>query len=819
MPAGRQYHCHVATFCVAGATALAVALARMPDAPKGGPTAGLEAALSAATGLAVRPGSAGEAGETGRGELARAVLGREILFLGARAFGTPADLYLARVRESPEGRILGLSSLVNLTGSADGDVTGLEILLPFAAVATRVGGRVRAISVFHLGGQDPPRGEGWSRVQIGLSRLTNLQRTGRLAGIGRLDLRFTEPPANVALRLQRAGEAAELLIDWTDAAGRRRLTVADPGTGRTASADLEILAEERLPKRPILWLVDTIRAVPWIGPGPIEWAEGRFFAARDHLRRWRYEIAGDEEDTGEGAKDAASKAPAPRIYEIPPGLEIGRVEPEVPWPPPSIDPPVFGRLRMGEGTWQPAEPEFAADAVHRWLPNAPPAIYHTYIRTDRARPYVRVQLFAVDTRQLDLHMVGGLEDPQSTTGALGTGRLPRGPELLRRVVLAFNGAFKTEHGSYGMVVDRTVLLPPQDGAATVATFEDGRLAMGSWPEGIPIPEEMVSLRQNMDPLVEDGVVNPRKRYLWGFTLDEDIASMNTIRSGICMTAAGTLIYAWGEDLTARTLGVGMNAAGCVYGMHLDMNPYHTAFVHYAFPEDVDPKRPAFEADLAISEMRYSPARYVNGAPKDFFYMTVRRQGPGPGWSREGLAQPAPAFVGAVFLRREGSCELLAADLGRTAVATESGADDLLLAEVDLGGTEAAVAGPDRATVEIMAGVAVPGRRLITAGGIASEGIDGEVVAVGRGPGSWLLAGRGPAGELARAMAEADATDVVCRPAPEDEPWLVIRREGAMTDFAGAPREHAPSGATLLRITARPTPLGGRRLEIPMDAGR
>jgi hypothetical protein len=831
MLSGRLPRFHFTTFCLAGAAALAAALARIPGAPDSGATTGIETALGAATGLAVRPGSASEAAPTERGDLGRAVRGRELLFLASPAPDAPADLYLARVRTTPAGRLLGLSEPVNLTDSIDGDDSPLTVRFPFAAVATRVGGRVRSLHVFHLDGQEPPRGEDWSRLQLGLARLTDLQRTGRLAGVGRIDLRFVEPPADVVLRFQPAGETAELLVEWIDGAGRLQLTAVDPRTGATARDDLELLADRRLSKRPILWLVDTVRAMPWIGPGPIEWAEGRFFAAQDRLRRLRYDLAGDEdgdedEDEDEDEAEAEARgafrevaAPAARGYEIPPGLELGRVEPDAPWPPLPLAPPVFERLRQGEGVWQPAVPAFAQAVFGRMLPDAPPAIYRTHLRTDRTRPYVRVQLFAIDVRQLELHMVAGLEDPQSTTGARGTGRIPRDPELLRRVVLAFNGAFKTEHGSYGMMVERTVLLPPQDGAATVASFEDGRMAMGSWPAGAPIPPEMVSLRQNMDPLVEDGVVNPRKRYLWGFTLDEDITNMNTIRSGICMTGTGTLIYAWGEDLTARTLGIGMDAAGCAYGMHLDMNPYHTAFIHYAFPEDVEPQRPRFEAELAISEMRYSPNRYVNGAPKDFFFMAVRPQGPGPGWSREGLAQPAPAFIGAVFLTSEGDSELLAVDLGRTALETGAGAADiLLLAEVSLGPEpETGAAGQGADVLELASGIAVTGRKLIAAGMAAPAEPGAVVVAVGRGPGNWLLAGRGPAGELARAMAAAGVTAAVCRPAPGADPWLAVRRESAMTDFAGAPREQAPAGALSLRVIARPGSLGGRRLELPADS--
>jgi hypothetical protein len=87
----------------------------------------------------------------------------------------------------------------------------------------------------------------------------------------------------------------------------------------------------------------------------------------------------------------------------------------------------------------------------------------TFVRLDDERPYTRVLLVAMDMRQLELGMQAGVEDPVPLVGPRGDGRIPRTPGLLPRVVGAFNGAFKTEHGAYGMAVDGRVLLPPQPG--------------------------------------------------------------------------------------------------------------------------------------------------------------------------------------------------------------------------------------------------------------------------------------------------------------------------------------------------------------------
>ena len=100
-------------------------------------------------------------------------------------------------------------------------------------------------------------------------------------------------------------------------------------------------------------------------------------------------------------------------------------------------------------------------------PGPPPYFYTTTIRPDAERPYAKVLVVAMDMRQLELDMEAGVEDPKPLTGARGSGKIPRDPKILSRVVGAFNGAFKTTHGEYGMMVHRRVLLPPKPNAATV----------------------------------------------------------------------------------------------------------------------------------------------------------------------------------------------------------------------------------------------------------------------------------------------------------------------------------------------------------------
>jgi hypothetical protein len=468
------------------------------------------------------------------------------------------------------------------------------------------------------------------------------------------------------------------------------------------------------------------------------------------------------------------------------------------------------------------------------------------------RPYVRVDLFAMDMRQLELHMVGGHEDPRSTTGSVGTGKIPHRKEILSRLVGAFNGAFKTMHGAYGMMVERDVLLPPRENAATVAALEGGQTAMGSWPKGAPIPPHMVSLRQNLDPLVENGVVNPRRRYLWGFTLSEDIQDMHTVRSGICMVDNGTLIYAWGEDLTATTLGVAMNAAGCVYGMHLDMNPLHTAFVYYRFEDDIDLANLKYKSQLARTGMRYLPERYINGAPKDFFFLTLRDRGPGPGWTSDGLAQPAPAYVPAVFKLEEGSSTLIAVDMTRANARMAPGTVPFelisnhvkeqedqrdLLVNMPLGdwsssrgqlvnGAVVATLEPERATLGVNEDRSIAigmwplenGGQRVTDDAVQTHWISSEpspdraVVACGLRGSTWLVVGQGPAQELARVMEKQNVTRVLSFELPDNDGGIAVRSERGMVGIEGNSTWTPDNNSAALHVFAKPRPLGATRLE-------
>jgi hypothetical protein len=368
-----------------------------------------------------------------------------------------------------------------------------------------------------------------------------------------------------------------------------------------------------------------------------------------------------------------------------------------------------------------------------------------------------VLLVAMDMRQLDLDMEAGTEDPKPLTGGHGPGRLPRDPRVYQRVVGAFNGAFKTEHGNYGMMVHKRVLLPPQPGAASVVVLADARVGLGTWGNTTNVSgirgvadEDILSFRQNLDPLIDQGQVNPTKRALWGYTLPG--SGTQTERSGLCVTDAGHLVYAWGDDVSATMLGKAMNMAGCAYGLHLDMNPHHTGFL---FTTIDDVKAHKFHSEVLSPSMEISPDRYIDYAAKDFFYVALHDATPPPlasaaPWAADGGAQPAPTWMPGVFCTRvdgrDGRIDLVDVEAQRATWRIRAGAKEpdaktgaapmVDLAEDDAHRVLFSV-GMGTSIEKHLAGLATDGKLVMPVGELARSGTPSAVL-VARADGSLAI---------------------------------------------------------------------------------
>ncbi len=148
--------------------------------------------------------------------------------------------------------------------------------------------------------------------------------------------------------------------------------------------------------------------------------------------------------------------------------------------------------------------------------------------------------------------------------------------------------------------------------------------------------------------MEDGVANPTGRRLWGWQLEG--TSVMTQRTALCVTAAGHLYYAWGEEIDGPTLGKALRQAGCSYAMHLDMNPAHAGFVYtdVVKPEEgrVPPQAgrrtdddPAREIRALVGQRLFSTSRSATRPPHD---------ASGLSWAVDNGTQATPSWLPGVY---------------------------------------------------------------------------------------------------------------------------------------------------------------------------
>src|SRR5690606_29351276 len=182
----------------------------------------------------------------------------EVVFR-ARQGDEPADVYKARVRLSPEGRLLEVTGLYNLTETSAADEQALVVEGQRAAWAIGDAGRFYSIHLADFGGESIPRDAGWTWLKRTQRRLANLQATGSLDGIGRRSFKL-EPSAS---RLVLGFSGATLLVD----ADAQRLRIDAQAVDETPLPS-GVFEQPHHPARPgnlITWAVDRVRAAPSFG--------------------------------------------------------------------------------------------------------------------------------------------------------------------------------------------------------------------------------------------------------------------------------------------------------------------------------------------------------------------------------------------------------------------------------------------------------------------------------------------------------------------------------------------------------------------------
>ena len=206
------------------------------------------------------------------------------------------------------------------------------------------------------------------------------------------------------------------------------------------------------------------------------------------------------------------------------------------------------------------------------------------------------------------------------------------PAQAASLVAAFNGGFLMKDAQGGYYTEGRAVFPLVDGAASLVVYSDGSVTVGAWGSDVTMTPDVVAVRQNLVPLVEDGRPTAQANadwHVWGSTCGATSCASTVPgleyqwRSSVGITADGALVYASGPALSPLQLADLLVRAGVVRGMELDINPSWPVFATY------DPQPPSVLAapsngsDLAPASIQ-GPSTFFDAAwGRDFVTMSAR----------------------------------------------------------------------------------------------------------------------------------------------------------------------------------------------------
>jgi len=348
------------------------------------------------------------------------------------------------------------------------------------------------------------------------------------------------------------------------------------------------------------FLADSARAV--VGPGPVATVEDVAYGMEDRWNRfWRadeaprpyWEVPPPSVSVSASSVPSASE-PAPRLFR-----------------PSDVGPVFASSYAEGDGIWVP---------VNEAACGQQPCMFKTLLHPDRVRGWASVAVAAIDTKATRLHLVAGVEEPRATQreaqDLVRPGLIP--PRDHDALLAAFNGGFKTEHGSLGMQIDGVTFVLPQRWGCTVARLSDDRLAIASWPKMQDRLEGARWWRHAPSCLVEEGDfaagVHAEGNINWGRAISGETIIR---RSAMGIDERGEILFVGISDATsAGAIARAMHHAGAHTVAQLDVN--------WSFPKLLVYERSdrGLLAKPICPGFQFSEKEYVEKASsRDFFYLT------------------------------------------------------------------------------------------------------------------------------------------------------------------------------------------------------
>jgi hypothetical protein len=300
----------------------------------------------------------------------------------------------------------------------------------------------------------------------------------------------------------------------------------------------------------------------------------------------------------------AEKLAAPLTVEVAPGVIF----------PANIEPLLKKNAIKDEGIWSSVEVSL--------INSTQPIAFKTKLRVDSKRTFAIMHFLCMDISKANLVLVPGTNEPVSSIGLKGRGVIPQDEQTYQNLICAFNGGFRTKHGKWGFIADGVSYMPPVKGVATITVDSKGFIKMGTWGgKGFDTTENIVHLRQNLPPILENNVVNMKHDY-WGASIDN---KTRVWRSALGISRDGRwLIYGAGNSLGHDTLAAGMSLAGCDYAMQLDINDYHTYLYTYKTNGTDKKGNLKLKPVRLTDEMSGEAQRCLQPYTRDFFYITFKQ---------------------------------------------------------------------------------------------------------------------------------------------------------------------------------------------------
>lgn len=350
------------------------------------------------------------------------------------------------------------------------------------------------------------------------------------------------------------------------------------------------------------------------------------------------------------------------------GLPFGTTE--QPWPPAALT--LSDGSAGGAGQWLPIGPEAGA--------NEPSLLFHTRVTLrDRA-----IEVVAIDTRRLELHLQSGFAAPRAWTGPNADGKLAADPELRKRLVALFNGgvAQSSVAGlSVGLVSQGRVDVPPSAGLSSLVVTQAGFVGIGAAPPDLQFGD-VESLRQY--PMLSKDSVAPASggAQRVAFRQAEPVEAGEGIseRSALCLRPSGLLLYVWGDDWTRAEWEKALSELGCARSLGLAAGNGARGFLLLQSGADgVVHTKPLHE------DMRIDDRALHGGEARDYFYLARRPSSSLEGavtWQVSPGAQPEPSYVPGLFSAQAEvgglAVELFSVDAGRVQFAVTAGSEEPLL---------------------------------------------------------------------------------------------------------------------------------------------